>query len=122
MLHYVEPTLKTGYYDTAIVHVGVNDLINDKSPNNTENLTSNLINIVKKCKSFGVKNVPGIAFNKRLPYPFIKKANEKIEDKFKNYETIFIDNGNISDMDLYPDGLHLLERGKCLLARKLFMC
>ena len=34
MLHYVEPTLETGYYDTAIVHVGVNDLRNDKSPSN----------------------------------------------------------------------------------------
>ena len=46
MLHYVEPTLETGYYDTAIVHVGVNDLRNNKSPNNTNSLTSNLVNIV----------------------------------------------------------------------------
>ena len=29
---------------------------------------------------------------------------------------VFIDNGNISNMDLYQDGSHLLERGKCLLA------
>ena len=29
---------------------------------------------------------------------------------------VFIDNGNISNMDLYQDGLHLLERGKRLLA------
>ena len=29
---------------------------------------------------------------------------------------VFIDNGNISNMDLYQDGLHLLERGKCLVA------
>ena len=28
---------------------------------------------------------------------------------------VFIGNGNISNMDLYQDGLHLLERGKCLL-------
>ena len=30
---------------------------------------------------------------------------------------VFIDNGNISNMDLYQDDLHLLERGKCLLAK-----
>ena len=56
MLHYVEPPLETGYYDTEIVHAGVNELLNDKSANNTYNLTSNLVNIVKKCNSFGVKN------------------------------------------------------------------
>ena len=27
MFHYVEPTLETGSYNTAIVHVGVNDLL-----------------------------------------------------------------------------------------------
>ena len=51
MLHYIEPTLETGYYGTEIVHVGLNDLRNDKSPNNTDNLTSNLVNFAKKCKS-----------------------------------------------------------------------
>ena len=29
---------------------------------------------------------------------------------------VFIDSENISNMDLYQDGLRLLERGKCLLA------
>ena len=29
---------------------------------------------------------------------------------------VFIDNENISNMHLYQDGSHLLERGKCLLA------
>ena len=34
----------------------------------------------------------------------------------KTHAIIFFGNGNISDMDLYQDELHLLERGKCLLA------
>ena len=29
----------------------------------------------------------------------------------KNHAIIFIDKGNISDMDLYQDALHILERG-----------
>ena len=114
-MNYVEPTLETGYYDTAIVHVKVNDLL-DKSPNNTEKLTSNLLNIVRKCKLFGVKYlfVTGIAFNQWLSYSFIKKAHEKIEVMCKTHEIVFIDNGNISD--IYQDKLHLLERCKCFLA------
>ena len=57
-----------------------------------------------------------IAFNKRIPYAVIKKVNEKITDMCKKNGIVFIDNGNISNMDIYQDGLHLLERGKCLLA------
>ena len=48
MLHYIEPTLETGFYDSAMLHVGVNDLLNDKSPSSTDNLVTNLVNIVNK--------------------------------------------------------------------------
>ena len=94
ILYYIEPTPATGYYHTTIVQAGVNDLLNDKLPNNNYSLTSNLVNIVKKCKSFGVENlfIFGIAS---------KKASEKIEDICENHAMIFIDNGNISNIDLY---------------------
>ena len=118
MLHYIESTLETGFYDSVLLHVGVNDLLNDKSSSITDNLISNLVNIVNKCKSLGVMDlfVSGIAFNKRLPYTVIKKVNEKIADMCNKNGLFFIDNGNTSNMDLYQDGSHLLERGKCLLA------
>ena len=85
MLHYIEPTLETGFYDSAILHVGVNDPLNDKLPSSNDNLVSNLIKIVNKRKSFGVMEhfVSGFAFNKRLPYAVIKKVNEKIVDMCK---------------------------------------
>ena len=116
-LHYIEPTVETDFYDSAILHVGVNDLLNNKSPSSTDNLVSNLVKIVNRCKSFGMMDlfVSGIAFNKRLPYAVIKKVNEKIVDMYIKNGIAFIDNGNISNMDLYQDDLHLLERGKCLL-------
>ena len=69
MLHYIEPTLETGFYDCAILHLGVNDLPNKKWRSSTDGLVSNLVKIVNKSKSFGVMNlfVSGIAFNKILP-------------------------------------------------------
>ena len=51
MLHYIDPTLETGFYDSAMFHVGVNDLLNNKLPSSTDNLMSNLVSIVSKCKS-----------------------------------------------------------------------
>ena len=82
MLHYIEPILETGFYYSAVLHVGVNDLLNNKSPSRTDDLVSNLVKIVNKCKSFGVMNhfVSRIAFNKRLPYTIVKKTNEKNVD------------------------------------------
>ena len=117
MLHYTEPTLETGFYN-VILHVGVNDLLNDKLSRSTDNLMSNLVNIVNKCKLFGVMDLflSGINFNKRIPYTVIKKVNEKIADMCNKNGIVFIENGNISNVDLYQDGLQLLERGKCLLA------
>ena len=84
---------------------------------------SNLVNIVNKCKSFKVMDLflSGIDFNKRIPYTVIKKVNEKIADMCKKNSIVFTDNGNISNVDLYQDGLQLLERGKCLLANN-FIC
>ena len=35
MLHNIEPTLETGFCDSAVSHVGVNDLLNDKSLSST---------------------------------------------------------------------------------------
>ena len=66
MLHYIEPTLETGFYDGAILHMGVNDLLNNKSQSSTDDLVSNLVKIVNKCKSLGVMDLffSGIAFNK----------------------------------------------------------
>ena len=120
MLHYIEPTLETGFYDSAILHVGVNDLLNNRSPSSTDDLVSSFVKIVDKCKSFGVMDlsVSVIAFNKSLQYTVIKKVNEKIVDMCKKNGLVFIDNGNISNMDLYQDGVHILERGQCLLANK----
>ena len=54
MLHYIEPTLETGFYASAILPLGVNDLVNNKSPSSTDDLVSNLVKIVNKCKYFGV--------------------------------------------------------------------
>ena len=48
MLHYIETTLETGFYDSEILHVGVNDLLNNKLPSITDDLVSNLVKIFNK--------------------------------------------------------------------------
>ena len=41
----------------AIVHVGINDIINDDSSTKVENLVLNLEKIAIKLKKYGIKNM-----------------------------------------------------------------
>ena len=59
---------KTKKFDDALLHVGVNDLLNDESQDSVQNLLDNLKQIGLKCKSAGVKRVliSGIVVNNKL--------------------------------------------------------
>ena len=94
----MDPTLAEGNYDTAIVHVGINDIINDDSSTKVENLVLNLEKIALKLKKCGIKNM------------FIWL------DICKAHNISFINNDNIIRNDIYSDGLHLLRSGKILLS------
>ena len=50
-LCYVEPKLKSKKFDATLLHVGVNDLLNDESQDFVQNLLDNLKQIGLKCKS-----------------------------------------------------------------------
>ena len=76
LLHYMDPTLAEGNYDTAIVHVGINDIINDDSSTKVENLVLNLEKIAIKLKKYGIKNVclSGLVFTTRIYLPLLNHA------------------------------------------------
>ena len=57
----MDPTLGEGNYDTAMVHIGINDIINDDSSTKVENLVLNLEKIVIKLKKYGIKNLVFLA-------------------------------------------------------------
>ena len=57
MLHYIDIHLEDKFIDTALLHVGVNDLLNDNCKSNVDNLMSNIYKIVEKCKRVGVTNI-----------------------------------------------------------------
>ena len=57
LLCYVDATLQDATYDAAIIHVGVNDILNKQSHNQTTQLTCSLRKISARCKSYGLKHV-----------------------------------------------------------------
>ena len=57
ILHYLDVHLTNFSPDVVILHVRVNDLLEDNSKSKIENLEKNLRSIVDKCHTYGVKNV-----------------------------------------------------------------
>ena len=118
LLHYVDPTLKDGIYNTAIIHVGVNDLLNNKSTNKVDELVKNLESTAIKCISNGIAKVvvSGIVMNNKMSDSFIGDVNKKIAMMCKKNSLVYMDNANIAKSCLFTDGLHLVHKKKCILA------
>ena len=51
-----------------------------------------------------------IVRNERIPESVLEKDNKKIFFVWKNNNFIFVDNNNISNIHLFDDGLHLVNR------------
>ena len=62
--HYTDIHLENKSIDNIIFYVGVNDILNDNSQSNVDNLMSN-IHKIEKCKRVGVINifVSGLVLN-----------------------------------------------------------
>ena len=118
LLYYVEPTLQNKNSDDALLHVGVNDLLNDESQDSVQNLLDNLRHIGLKCKSAGVKRVliSAIVINNKLTSAYISSVNQRISNMCRDNSFVFIDNNNIPTSSLLRDSIHLLEVGKNILA------
>ena len=72
--------MKNKKFDDALLHVGVNDLLNDGSQDSVQNLLENLKQIGLKCKSAGVKkiSISGIVVNNKLTSAYISSVNPRI--------------------------------------------
>ena len=116
----MEPTLKSKKLDAALLHVGVNGLLNDESQDSVQNLLDNLKQIGLKCKSAGVTRIliSGILVNNKLTSTNISSVNQRTSNMCR--ENSF-DNKNIPTSGLFRDGLHLLEIRKRNLANNFIV-
>ena len=66
--------------DTVFIHAGINDVLNNNSQSNTENLLSNTEYMVNKCRKSGVKNIliAGLVFITRVSLKVLEKIHEKL--------------------------------------------
>ena len=116
-------SLKENDYDIAIVHVGINDLLNRRNIDDSciEEICNDIINVGMRCRDFniGMIFISGISYSARIRVDILSRVNKSLESMCCNNGFFFINNGRVSESDLWTDGIHLLERGQRINANNL---
>ena len=118
LLHYVDATLQDNLFDEAVIHIGINDIVNNKNSLNTGHMLQNIKNIALKCKRYGIQKVliSGLLTTNRLAQDVIEEVNKLIKNMCNIEGYCYVNNDNITRANLFKDGLHLLDTGKQILA------
>ena len=68
MKFYVEPTLEINDFKVALLHVGINDILKNRSSLDIGKLILDIKMIIDKCKSFGLQKfiILGLNFNRKV--------------------------------------------------------
>ena len=114
LLHYVDTTLQDNLFEVAVIHIGTNDIVNNKKNLNTDHMLENIKNIARKCKRYGIQKIliSGLLTTNRLAEYLIEEVNGLIKNMCNIEEYCYVNNDNITRANLFKDGLHLLGTGK----------
>ena len=115
LLHYVDVSLDN-CTDTVLIRFGINDISNSIS--DASKLILNIIDMVKKCRKFGVKHmfVSGLLHVKRIKIQILQDIQKELLSVCKEMQVHFADNIRNRVLNLIKEGLHLLDAGRRLLA------
>ena len=77
----------------------------------------------EKCRNYGVNNIflSGIVFTTRVSLDILIQVHNKISNFCNTNGLYYIDNRNIRADSLYKGGLHLIDKGKIVLANNLII-
>ena len=117
--HYTIPLLQDNTYDGAIIHVGINDLLSsDKS---TSNICKEITNIGLRCRNYniGMIFISSIAYSSKVNPSLLQQLNGLLFDECRRNGFKFVDNGAVSEIDLWTDGIHMIESGKRIIENNL---
>ena len=82
LLHYVDTTLQDNLFEVAVIHIGINDIVNNKNSLNTDHMLENIKNIALKCKRYGIQKVliSGLLTTNRLTQDVIEEVNKLMKN------------------------------------------
>ena len=117
ILHYLDVHLTNAPADAIILHVRVNNLLEDNIQSKIENLGENLRSTVKKCRTYGIEIfISGLVYTTRIGLPVLERTHEMIVHLCNKLGICYVDNRSIRRKYLWKDGLHLVESDKVIIA------
>ena len=102
----------------------MNDL--NENPNENKDATKiarDVIDIALQCRNHNIGTVftPSIVFSTKVNYELLCKVNNFLHEECVKIGFYFINNSEVTKRDLWKDGVHMVENGKCLVANN-FIC
>ena len=120
--HHTIPILEEHQYDAAAIHVGINDILKGM-PNNVtvDSICNDILEIALRCCNHNIDEVfiSSVAYSSKVSNELIQQLNNLLYKRYVEYGYSFINNGAVSKIDLWNDGIHLLESGKTKIANNL---
>ena len=82
LLHYVDTTLQDNLSEVAVIHIGVNDFVNNKNSLNTDHMLENVKNFRRKFKMYDIQKVliSGLLTTNCLAQDVIEEADTDYKD------------------------------------------
>ena len=120
--YYLVPELMENKFRKVVVHCGTNDLYSKTA----EEIVAEMQVVRDTCLRYGVDNVYISSIIFRRCSASMEEKRQLVNSLMRGLcegewvgNTIFVDNSNILDFDLYTDGLHLVETGSVKLANNI---
>ena len=98
MDHHVIPILEEHQYGAAVIHVGIKDLLKNRTNINVSEIAKDIINIAFRCRSHSIATIfiSSIAYSTKVSHMIIQKLNELMLNKCTKYDFHLVDNGTVS--------------------------
>ena len=117
--HHFIPLLEDNTYNAAVIHVGINDLLSNVK--STNYICKDIIDIGLRCRNnnIGMIFISSIAYSSKVNPSLIQQLNSALFDECRGNDFKFVDNEVVSEIDLWTDGIHMIESGKLIIANNL---
>ena len=113
------PAIQGNNYYAAAIHVGINDLLS--SNKSVSDICRDIISIGLTCRSNNISKVfiSSIAYSSKINTVLMQRLNRALYDECRQNGFTFVDNGAVTESDLWVYGIHLQESGKRIIANNL---
>ena len=113
------PAIQGNNYDAAAIHVGINDLLS--SNKSVNDICRDIISIGLRCRSNNISKVfiSSIAYSSKIDTVLMKRLNKALYDECQRNGFTFVNNGAVTENDLWLDGIHLQESCRRIIANSL---